>query len=82
MKKWLGVLCSIAMILTMITGCGQKKQEATTQEQLGKNQIYLYYVNPDRTDVVKKKYSLKEQDDLSAQVKEIIGQLADRKSVV
>ena len=79
MKKWLGVLCSIAMILTMITGCGQKKQEATTQEQLGKNQIYLYYVNHDRTDVVKKKYSLKEQDDLSAQVKEIIGQLAGAK---
>lgn len=78
MKKWLWILC--CMVILTITGCGQKKQEATTQEQLGENQIYLYYVNPEKTDVVKRTYSLKEQEDLSAQIKEIIGQLAGAKA--
>ncbi len=78
MKKWLWILC--CMIILTITGCGQKKQETTTQEQLGENQIYLYYVNPEKTDVVKRTYSLKEQEDLSAQIKEIIGQLAGAKA--
>lgn len=74
MKRRLCVI--LCMVLCMLVGCGQQKQEATTQEPLAKNQIYLYYVNHDKTDVVKEKYTMKEQEDLPAQVKELVGQLS------
>lgn len=74
MRKWLGVM--LCMMLCLTIGCGQTRQQATTQETLAKNQIFLYYVNRDKTDVVKEKYTLEERDDLAAQVKELVGRLS------
>ena len=74
MRKWLGMI--LCMMLCLTVGCGQTKQQATTQETLAKDQIFLYYVNRDKTDVVKEKYTLEERDDLAAQVKELVGRLS------
>ena len=74
MRKGLGVM--LCMMLCLTIGCGQTRQQATTQETLAKNQIFLYYVNRDKTDVVKEKYTLEERDDLAAQVKELVGRLS------
>ncbi len=78
MKKWLCVLC--CMVLLILAGCGRQTKEVATEELLGENQIYLYYMNPDRTDVVKEKYTMKEQTDLAAQIKEVVGQLSGAKA--
>lgn len=59
MRKWLGMI--LCMLLVLLAGCGQTGQQATTQESLAKDQIYLYYVNRDQTNVVKEKYTLKER---------------------
>ena len=74
MRKWLGMI--LCMLLVLLAGCGQTGQQATTQESLAKDQIYLYYVNRDQTDVVKEKYTLKERGELAAQVKELVGRLS------
>lgn len=74
MRRWLGLVLCMLLCLTM--GCGKSSQEATTQETLAKNEIYLYYVNHDKTDVVKEKYTLKKTEDLAAQVKELVGKLS------
>lgn len=76
-KVWV-VLC---VLLCLVTACGNQKQEATTQEPLGANELYLYYVNTDKTDVVRKIYTPQEHI-IDDEIKELMGRLSGVDSTI
>ena len=66
------------MLLLPVWGCGEVKQEENNKEvELKDNQIYIYYVNLEKTDMVKSVYTLDSNDDLSSNVRTLIDHLAD-----
>lgn len=71
MKKfsYIMVMCGLCFLFA---ACGREEEPSTEQELL-QNEIYMYYVNMDRTDVVKHAYRLK-KDALLENVSDIIEQ--------
>ncbi len=50
------LICTLCLVLT---ACGQSETEQTTEQVLSQNEIYIYYVNSDLTDVEKQVYRIK-----------------------
>lgn len=78
MKKWkilLFLLCAV-----FLTACGKGKTETTGNEtsDLEENQIYIYYVNADKTDTVSKVYTLDEEKAVTQNVSVIMEQLSQQ----
>lgn len=71
------ILTFLLLGVILVTACGTQEEASTEQEELKNNQIYVYCVNSDKTDIVKKVYSFDEDKDLSQNVSEIIEYLSD-----
>lgn len=65
------LLCAI-----FITACGQE-EEVDQNKTLGENQIYAYYVNSDKTDIVSEVYTLDRDKSLTDNVARVIRHLSD-----
>lgn len=78
MKKtvwiWLCVLC------LALTACGKKENEQAEEHKLSKSEIYMYYVNADLTDVVKKEYRINLKNRVTENADDIIKQYLKQKS--
>lgn len=48
----------ICILCLVCTACGQRENEQTTERALSSNEIYMYYVNADRSDVVKERHKI------------------------
>lgn len=66
MKRF--VYLSVCLLCVLLMACGQKETEKTTEHKLLKNEIYMYYVNTDLTDVVKKEFRIKLENTLEDNV--------------
>lgn len=77
MKRLAYILMCVLCIL--LTACGKKKTEQKAEEQLKNNEIYMYYVNVDFTDVVKQKYSIQPMHTVTENAKDIIVDMAGQK---
>lgn len=75
MKKILCILCMVLMVV--MTGCGGKDAEEEQQVELTENQIFIYYVNRDKTDMIQTVYTLEQTDDLENNVDDLIEHLSD-----
>lgn len=78
MKKIMYLLLLSCTFFLM--GCGGEKETVTKQEKLGDNQIYIYYVNLDKTDVVSDVYTFQNDNNLETNISEVIDQLANVES--
>ncbi len=66
----------MALIVGMLmTGCGTKEETVIQEQELSANQIYIYYVNQEKTDMVQAVYTLNEENNLEQNVDELIGHL-------
>lgn len=74
MKKINFIFLLFCVIL--LTACGAEKEEKVKQEKLGDNQIYLYYVNSDKTDLVPVVYDINQDQVLKVKIAEIIKKLS------
>ena len=61
--------------LILITGCGKDVEQPEVPVELTSNQIYIYYVNQEKTDMVQAVYSLNVDNDLEQNVDELIAHL-------
>ena len=64
----------LSVTLMLMTGCGEK-EDIDVPVELTSNQIYIYYVNRDKTDMVQAVYSLNVDNDLEQNVDELIAHL-------
>ena len=73
------ILLSFMLLLVMavLGGCKNAGTEVKETVDLSENQIYIYYVNSDRTDMVESVYTLDKDNDLSKNVRELIMHLSD-----
>ncbi|MCM1157106.1 MAG: GerMN domain-containing protein [Bacteroidales bacterium] len=74
MKK-IKIFC-LLLCLLFVPACGQDTGIGEQQQTLGENQIYVYYVNQDKTDVVKEVYSLEQNKKPEENASAIIRMLA------
>ena len=70
------IYCFLLMLILPVCGCG-KTAEEPQEVELKENQIYIYYVNLDKTDMVTSVYTLDSKDDLSSNVNNLIEHLTD-----
>jgi germination protein M len=59
----------------VLIACNKEEPVENEMPELGENQIYLYCVNHDKTDVVPVVYTVKEQEDISLAIVEVVNQL-------
>lgn len=71
MKKIIWAM--VLIVVALVAGCGKTEEDNTSVQELGDNQIYIYYVNLDKTDMVPAVYTLESQEDLT----EVVGELID-----
>ena len=76
-KSHKGIALHLILILMFIflTGCGKKTVQEETQQELNADQIYIYYVNHEKTDMVQAVYTLNSENDLDSNVDELISHL-------
>ena len=60
----------------VVTGCNKEPQEQNEIPELQDNQIYVYCVNHDKTDVVPVVYTLNEQEDIALAISEVVTYLS------
>lgn len=77
-KKILYLIC--IMLLLPAAGCGKVEESEPEEVELKDNQIYIYYVNLEKTDMVASIYTLDSEDDLSANVKSLIDHLTEKET--
>ena len=68
-------LMVVLLLGILLVACKQEEPIEDTIPELGENQIYLYCVNRDKTDVVPVVYTMKEQEDISLAIVEVVNQL-------
>ena len=73
-------LIVLLLCASLMTACGFKKEDTAEQQLLGRNQIYAYCVNPDKTGVVQRVYDLDSEKDLSHNISEVINYLSEVKA--
>lgn len=78
MKKRIWVL--ICVLCLVLSACGKKENEQTTKHELSKNDIYIYCVNADLTDVVKQEYTINPTNTVIENADEIIKHYLEQKS--
>lgn len=70
MKRFKYILiCTLCLVFT---ACGQSGAEQTTEQTLLTNEIYMYYVNADVTDVEKQIYKIKQEQSEKENTDEIM----------
>ncbi len=67
----------VLVLFSCLTGCGTNKEVKEQPVELSENQIYIYYVNHERTDMVQSVYTLDSKNDIKQNVDELIGHLID-----
>lgn len=70
-------LVVLLLCVSLVTACSSGEEDTTDQQSLEENQIYVYCVNPDKTDVVQRIYDLDSEKDLSDNISEVIKYLFD-----
>lgn len=73
--KWFLVL----FVVALLTACTTQKVNKEEPLELKKNQIYVFFINADRTDVHAIPYTMKEPDDIAATVEDIIDYMINEK---
>lgn len=68
-------LFAFLVLAVVLTACSSKDKEEQVQDKLLKNQIYLYYVNSEKTDIVPVVYTMDQKEDVKQNIGEIIGRL-------
>lgn len=62
----------LLLLAGLLAGCGSDEPEETELAKLRPNQIYAYYVNSDKTDLVPVVYTLKHDQDIIAEADELV----------
>lgn len=70
----------LIFLLVILSGCNNDSRKEVTTEELSDNQIYIYYVNSEKTDMVQSVYTLNKDNDLAQNVRELITHLADKQA--
>lgn len=78
MKKWM-ILISI-FILSIMTGCGKNEASDEPKKELGKDEIYAYFVNLDKTDVYTEHYKIPKNKDTLDIVRDVVVYLSNSES--
>ncbi|MCR5702179.1 MAG: GerMN domain-containing protein [Lachnospiraceae bacterium] len=73
MRKVLSLVMLFSLIL--LTACGKQAKKDETTQELNPNQIYIYYVNLEKTDMVQSVYTLSFSETLSERVSNLIDHL-------
>lgn len=68
-------MCVMLCLLMMITACGKEKVEKQETEQLRNNEIYIYYLNLEQTDLYAKPFKLTKSDDVLPVIESVISAL-------
>lgn len=74
-KRIISLVCIMALML--LAACGGNAEEQAVPEELSPNQIYIYYVNQEKTDMVQAVYSLNTDNSLEQNVDELLTHLKD-----
>lgn len=69
-------------LLIILVGCGAKEEVDTAPEELSENQIFIYYVNNNKTDMVQSVYTLDKGNDLNQNVNDLIKHLSNMEATV
>lgn len=69
------LICTLCLVFT---ACGQSGTEQTTEQTLLINEIYMYYVNADVTDVEKQIYKIKREQSETENTDEIMEYFAEK----
>lgn len=77
MRKRICLLWLASFMAVLLLSCTKEEEQTEEVQALGPNDIYVYCVNPDKTDVVPVVYNVKRSDDLLENVTGIIQYLAD-----
>ncbi|MDE5777936.1 MAG: GerMN domain-containing protein, partial [Lachnospiraceae bacterium] len=72
------VIFFLACIM-LLTACGAAKEETTEETKLGKQEIWAYYVNQEKTDLVVKPYKVNDKAEIQEQVKGLMEHLQNVK---
>lgn len=72
------VIFFLACIM-LLTACGPAKEETTEETKLGKQEIWAYYVNQEKTDLVVKPYKVDDKAEIQEQVKGLMEHLQNVK---
>lgn len=74
--KNIKILCLLLMS-ALLMACGAKKPNEMPLKELRENQIYLYYVNSDKTDIVPVVYTMDKNKNLKQDIIEVINKLSE-----
>lgn len=70
-------LCILIAAVILLAACGKEEDSDSKQKELGENQIYVYYVNSDKTGIVPEIYTIDREEPLADTVSKIINNLFD-----
>ena len=70
-------LCVLILAVLLLVACGKEGTGESDQKVLGENQIYIYYVNSDKTGIVPEVYTIDREEPLADTVSKIINNLFD-----
>lgn len=70
-------IVSLFFVLLLLAGCGSKEPVTEAPAELRENQIYLYYVNKDKTDIVPVVYTMDQKKSLKQDIIEVIKMLSE-----
>ena len=70
-------LCFLILAVMLLAACGKVESGESDKKALGENQIYIYYVNFDKTGIVPEVYTIDREEPLTDTVSKIINNLFD-----
>lgn len=70
-------LLALFILLSILVACGKNEPEAEAPLPLRDNQIYLYYVNSDKTDIIPVVYTMDQKKNLKQDIMEVIEKLSE-----
>lgn len=73
-------LLFLVLLMGMLTACGAEEREPQETETLKEDEIYVYFVNTERTDVVPEVYCIDENKDMLENADLLIRYLVDAES--
>ncbi len=66
----------LLLVATLLTACGKEEEPEISEAKLGENQIYIYTVKPDRTDLVEEVYTFQTKENVKEQAEEVVQYLS------
>lgn len=64
----------------LLTACGKTEEQQVDRTPLGEDQIYIYMIKPDRTNLVEDIYTLQTKDNVQEQAEEVVRYLGSVKT--